>query len=75
MNIEFFISGLSDSFSLTNVTEIRDCAEGREPVILRGPEMRKLTIHPNHSYTITSDGTVYVFSGAFLQLVEFPLRD
>ena len=74
MDITVSLNGV-DSFDLTNVKEIYDCKEGREPIVLRGGDMRKVAIYPDHSYTIVSCNTVYAFSGAHLQLLELPAID
>ena len=75
MNIVIFVTGLQDSLELPGVQEILDQKDGCEPVVLRGKDMHKLAIYPDHSYTIVSCNTVHVFSGASLQLVELPSID
>lgn len=75
MDIEIFVSGLQDSLTLNGVKEITVSQKGHAPVVLKGNDIRKLAIYPDHSYTIVSCNTVHVFSGSFIQLVEFPAID
>ena len=69
-NIEIFVAGFNDSITLDNVREIIDRKDGAPDVVFSGDDMKKIAIYPDHSYTIVSTNTVYVFSGAHLQFLE-----